>query len=175
MTLGENENDPAPLDPPFTDTPTDTAPKRGRGRPKKNLGAAFAQEIFTPRDKAPKTVKSSAPKWNKEADVAKALETTFGAISFGVSLLNQADGAAIDQGSPALINALIDLARTDHKFRKYLESFAAPGKYGPLVIAFGGIALPIAANHGLFNMFSKKDTDNLEPTDSPNPEVTHVP
>lgn len=156
MTLGENDL-PEILDDPIFDpinsTREDTPPlseKRGRGRPRKP-------------DSAPK--KSALPKasWPKAGGVAKSLTVTFEGIVLGVGLLNVNDSQAIEAGAPDLIQALIDLGTTDTRYRRYLEAMATPGKFGPLIIASSAIILPIAANHGLFNMFNKPTPDTINP------------
>lgn len=162
MTLGEQD----PIDDlgAFTGDPafSDTEPKR-KGRPpgaKNKISSA-------PVDKAPKGMRAPKSQWSEEASVIRSLNTTIEAIGLGVGLLNKFDGNAITAGGPDLVEALVNLGRDDKRFRRYLEAMSAPGKYGPIVMATGAIALPIAANHGLFDMFSKKPSANLEPTEEP--------
>lgn len=158
MTLGEDvlEVD----NPPFSDP--DTEPKR-KGRPP----GAKNKVSSAPTDRAPKGMRAPKSQWLQEASVIRSLNTTIEAIGLGVGLLNQIDGNAITAGGPDLVEALVNLGRDDKRFRRYLEAMSAPGKYGPIVMATGAIALPIAANHGLFNMFSKSKSDNLRDTQEP--------
>ena len=125
--------------------------KRGPGRPKG----------YSPKaDTAPKgtKVRAAAPKgatWANAKSVEATLTQTLEGIGLGVKLLNSFDGETIIAGAPKLSSALVDLATNDPRYRKFLESASAPGKYGPLLIAVGGIALPIAMNHGLFDVKPK--------------------
>lgn len=61
----------------------------------------------------------------------------------------QKDGDTLYKFGPKVAHELVVLADDDPRMRKILERLAAPGKYGPLVIALGGLALGLAANHGL--------------------------
>ena len=154
MSLGEI--DPVIEDDPITleDTPP-ISEKRGRGRPRKN-------------DTAPKKTGLPKASWPKAAGVGRSLQVSFDGIALGVALLNQKDALAIEEGAPDLIAAMIELGTNDSRYRRYLEAMAAPGKFGPIIIASSAIVLPIAANHGLFTMFSKSKPDNL--ITSPNME-----
>lgn len=79
----------------------------------------------------------------------------------GLRLVNPADGKVIAEGGPAVIHELVELAKTDAKFRKPLEMLATPGKYGPLGLALMGVIVPIMANHGLLPQF---EISGLTPT-----------
>ena len=126
----------------------DTPPgKRGPGRPKG----------YSPKaDKAPKGNTPKGNNWASAKAIEVSLNETIMGIGLGVKLLNSFDGEIIIDGAPKLSKALVDLATNDPRYRKYLESASAPGKYGPLLMAVGGIALPIAMNHGLFDIKPKK-------------------
>ena len=164
MVLGE---DVVEVDnPPFSEA---EEPKR-KGRPPGAKNKNTLGDVFAPKDKAPKGIKAPRAQWSEEASVVRSLNTSLELIGLGVTIINVIDGEAIISGSPALVEALVNLGRDDKRFRRYLEAMSAPGKYGPIVMASGSILLPIAANHGLFTMFTTKRDDNLTPTQI-NPEV----
>ena len=149
MTLGDDEVE----DIEFSDTPEPA--RKGRPPGAKNKVAS---------DKAPKGIKPPKVSWPEEAGVIRSLTTSLEAIGLGVGLLNKVDGESIIAGAPGLVEAMVNLGRDDKRMRKYLEAMSAPGKYGPIIMATGSILLPIAANHGLFEGFGKKKSDNLETT-----------
>jgi hypothetical protein len=60
------------------------------------------------------------------------------------------DGVTIANGAAALGDAVGDLADENPVIRKALERMFRVSTYGKLVMAVGAIAVPIAANHGLF-------------------------
>jgi hypothetical protein len=95
------------------------------------------------------TARSGNGGWAKAPEVERVLTSLIGYLGAGLTLLNAEDGAIVAEGGPAVVHELIELGKTDRKIRKYLEQIAAPGKYGPLMFALMGIAVPIAANHGL--------------------------
>jgi len=136
-------------------------PKRGPGRPKG----------YSPtKDKAPKGASPRGNTWVNAKSIEVSLNETIMGIGLGVKLLNSFDGETIISGAPKLSSALVDLATNDPRYRKYLESASAPGKYGPLIMAVGGIALPIAMNHGLFDPKPKKVEEiKVDPVFDPTP------
>ena len=133
----------------------DTAPEQAKRKPGRPKG-------YSPlKDKAP----NSGPKvsWASANAIEDSLNATIKGIALGVELLNKEDGATIAKGGPALAKAMVDLARNDPRYRKYLETMSAPGKWGPLVMSVGAIALPIAFNHNLFTPKPKKVAPTPDP------------
>ena len=124
--------------------PVDDAPKRGRGRPPKDKSA-------TPDDKAPKRPATPPPVkgWTRAIEIENILFKYLQAISLGVTFLNADDGQIISQGAADLAHELVELGKVDKRMRGILESMAAPGKYGGLMLASGAIIIPIAMNHNL--------------------------
>jgi hypothetical protein len=96
-----------------------------------------------------KTGSSSNRGWNKAVEVENSLNRIVAGLGMGLSLINEIDGSIVAQGGPAVTHELVELAKTDKTLRKYLEWIAAPGKYGPLVMAVTGLLFPIAVNHNL--------------------------
>ena len=124
--------------------PIDDAPKRGRGRPPKDKSA-------TPEDKAPKrpATPPTVRGWTRAVEIENILYKYFQGLSLGISFLNAADGEIFSQGAASLAHELVELGKVDKRMRSILESMAAPGKYGGLLIASGSIIIPIAMNHNL--------------------------
>lgn len=120
----------------------DEPPKRGRGRPKKDASN-------TPTDKAPQRPTVNVKGWNRAAEIEGILFKYLQGISLGVSFINDADGQIISKGAADLAHELTELGKVDKRFRSMLESIAAPGKYGGLLLASGAIVIPIAINHNL--------------------------
>lgn len=141
--------------------------KRGRGRPKKEASESAG-------DKPPKrphqptvTVKG----WSRAAEIEGVLFKYLQGISLGVSFLNDVDGQIISNGAADLAHELVELGKVDRRMRSMLESIAAPGKYGGLILASGAIIVPIAINHNLIPQLDlgsltknavKKETDLQE-------------
>jgi len=136
MVMTENDSD--------AFAPVDDAPKRGRGRPPKDKSA-------TPDDKAPKrpTTPNPVKGWSRAVEIENILYKYFQGLSLGISFLNAADGEIFSQGAASLAHELVELGKVDKRMRSILESMAAPGKYGGLLIASGSIIIPIAMNHNL--------------------------
>lgn len=87
--------------------------------------------------------------WPEAAFVEASLNKMFALAGMGVAIANAKDGQIIAKGGPDVSKALVQLAIDDTSLRKYLMYLTTPGKYGPLIMACMGIALPIAQNHGL--------------------------
>lgn len=87
--------------------------------------------------------------WAKGDEVERALTRVLKIFGAGVAWVNPKDGTIIAKGGPAVSRELVNLARAKKDLRPYLEWLAAPGVYGPLVMALATIVLPIMANHKL--------------------------
>lgn len=85
--------------------------------------------------------------------MAAALKAYFDSLGLAVGMVNEADGRVIADGSDKVVEELINLARVDIRIRKLLIKLAAPGKYGPLLLAVSPILIGIAANHNLLPQF----------------------
>lgn len=140
--------------------PVDDAPKRGRGRPRKDESAPKSNE-----DKPPRRPSAAPPSkgWTRAAEVEKIIYNYLTGIAAGVAFVNVDDAAAISDGAARLAHELVELGRIDKKYREYLEALTKPGKYGGVLIATGAIVLPIAINHNLIpqlNIPFVKQEDN---------------
>lgn len=122
---------------------TNAVIKPARGRTPKNC------------DEHRNTKPGTGPKksWAKATQVEAALNKYVDGLSLVVSLVNPVDGTIIAKGTPAVVHEIIELARVDPKLRKTLEAISAPGKYGPLMLALGSLALPLMVNHKLLPQF----------------------
>lgn len=129
--------------------PIDDAPKR-RGRPPKDRNAEPKE------DKPPKRAAGTPPikGWTRAAEVEKVLYNYLTALSAGVAFINVGDSVAIADGSARLAHELVELGKIDKRYRGYLETLCAPGKYGGVLLATGAIVLPIAINHNLIPQFN---------------------
>jgi len=122
---------------------------KGRGRPPK-----FCEEHKGGKSTALpgfNTAKSniSGRSWPKAAEIETLLSNHVRMLGAGLALVNEVDGTVIATGGPDVIHELVELAKTDKGLRRYLEWLATPGKYAPLILAIGGVAMPILANHDL--------------------------
>ena len=148
-------------------TPIDAAPKRGRGRPPKSDKPVDNTDKPPRRPNTPPPVKG----WTRANEIENILFKYLQGISLAVSFVNDADGQIISQGSADLAHELVELGKVDKRMRSMLESIAAPGKYGGLMLASGAIIIPIAINHNLIPQLDlglltknavKKETDLQE-------------
>ncbi len=106
-----------------------------------------------PPKRPPESKKARARSWPQEKSVATALKAYFDSLGLMVGMVNEADGKIIAEGSDKVVEELINLARVDIKIRKLLIKLAAPGKYGPLLLAVSPILIGVAANHNLLPQF----------------------
>ncbi len=100
--------------------------------------------------------------WPKSEQVKELLHTYVNGIAFGVGVFDQTDRLIIETKGPAVVDELVELAKTDKTLRKYLEWIATPGKYAPLTVAVGSLLLPIAINHGLLGFVIPKQNEGGE-------------
>lgn len=87
---------------------------------------------------------------NVEKNLVASVEVMAGALLFlphGSPLY--LDGSALYASGPKIVHELVVLAEEDKRLRATLEKLAAPGKFGPLVLACGSLILTVTANHGL--------------------------
>lgn len=134
---GAVQLDPSVLDtdaPPVIPEPADAAPKRGRGRPP---GAKTGSG------------KPRGPSWAKAASVEKSLNEFVGLAAAGLVFVNREDSRIIAEGGPRIVHELVELAKVEPALRRYLELSAAPGKYGPLIVATLAVIIPVMVNHNL--------------------------
>ena len=125
-----------------------TRPLGSKNRPKVGSEDSLEEPNLSLKpDKPPKDRKPQGPIWKEAASVEKTLTNTIETLGLGVGFINTVDGQIIEQGAAPLAKALVDLATVDAKYRKIIQGASAPGKYGPLIMAIGGIAIPIAKNH----------------------------
>ena len=130
-----------------------TRPKGSRNKPKDpsdfddqlREGTGGGSPDTPPSGRRPQTPKG--PVWKEAPSVLKTLTHTIETLGLGVGFINKIDGQYIEEGAEPLAKALVDIATVDPKFRRILVGASAPGKYGPLVMAIAGIAVPIAKNH----------------------------
>lgn len=84
------------------------------------------------------------------AALRDALDATWGGI--GTVLMFAGDSycaeAVMDRG-PKVTEALLELARQNDRVRRVLETFATGSAWSGVAMAGLGVAVPIAAHHGL--------------------------
>ena len=97
--------------------------------------------------------------WSQAREVETLLTNYVIGIGTGVKFLNETDGVVIVTNGPAVVHELVELAKSDKNLQKYLLWFATPGRYGPLLMALGGVAIPILANHDMIPKFSIPGND----------------
>jgi hypothetical protein len=82
-------------------------------------------------------------------EIRIALGALFTIIGAALQFYNQVDGLIFVEKSPAVIDALIGIARTNDKVREVLLNFATVSGYGALASALIMMIIPIAANHNM--------------------------
>lgn len=108
-------------------------------------------------DTPPRTVESTkskgAPKRTTTTGRKKALKTrlqsSFGQFGVAVSIFNRFDGQVILEGSEGLAEALDHWANESPTVKRTLEAFLTTSTVAEVLVALGGMAIPIAANHNL--------------------------
>ena len=130
-----------------------------------------------PNDSAPKGQSAPRGSWPEGNAIQASFTDTLQGIGLLVEKVNKDDGQSIYKGASKLSEALVDLARKDPRYRKYLEKGSQPGKYGPIIMASGSILLPIAMNHGLLDgLFGPKKEKKAKPVETPRADgVTATP
>lgn len=124
--------------------------KPARGRTPKYCGEHKGAGNRSTGSRSATTGKS----WSQAKEVETLLTQYVVGVGTGVKFLNEFDGTVIVQSGPAVVHELVELAKSDKNLQKYLLWFATPGRYGPLLMALGGVALPIMMNHDLVPKFS---------------------
>jgi hypothetical protein len=92
--------------------------------------------------------KPSSPS-RKSKDLRGKLQVSIGLVGTGVGLLDKYDGKVIDNGAPALAEALADWADADPKARKIIEMMAFDAPWFGVCMVLVSMGFPIAAHHGL--------------------------
>ena len=120
--------------------------------------------VTPPPDSAPRNQREPGGiSWPEGKAIQDSLTNTLEGLGYGVKLLNKSDGQDIIDGAAKLSEALVDLARKEPGYRKYLQTASVPGEFSPLIVASGAIIVPIAINHGLFDgLFGKKKEKPIE-------------
>lgn len=115
---------------------------------------------------APKTAGKATSRtgWKKAPEVEAALNGLFAGAGWLVGIVEPFDGDVIKAGSPNVTRELINLAKDDKQLQRYLEWLATPGKYGPLILAVGGMVVPIAIHHGALNLLTPKPKQDTPDT-----------
>ncbi len=134
-----------------SDAFTDPTPKRGRGRPKKEDSDKPDSADKPPKNRSPQP--PSVKGWSRAVEIENIIFKYLSGVSLAVSFLSADDAQIIQNGAADLAHELVELGKVDKRFRSVLESLAAPGKYGGLLIASGSIIIPIAMNHNLIPSF----------------------
>ena len=102
---------------------------------------------------------TSGKGWREAREIEALLNQYVIGIGTGVTFVNKFDGEVIVTSGPAVVHELVELAKSDKNLQKYLTWLATPGKYGPLLLALGGVAIPILANHDVLPKFSLPTND----------------
>lgn len=92
---------------------------------------------------------ASGKSWPRAKEIETHLTDSLILMGKGVGLLNEFDGAVIQAQGPAVVTALVELAKDDKTLQRYLVWMASPGKYGPLLMACGSVVFPILMNHNM--------------------------
>jgi hypothetical protein len=85
----------------------------------------------------------------KDARLRQDLTTMLGGVGMALMLVEPFDGLVIVDRTPATVDALMEVAAQNPKFRKTLEQMVTVSVWSQVSLAVAGIALPIAAHHGI--------------------------
>jgi hypothetical protein len=85
----------------------------------------------------------------KDARLRQDLTTMLGGVGMALMLVETYDGLVIMDRTPATVDALMEVAAQNPKFRKTLEQMVTVSVWSQVSLAVAGIALPIAAHHGI--------------------------
>lgn len=123
---------------PGLDYQTESKPKRRR-RTKEEIASQESGTGTTVRGKLGKELE----------EIRTALSSLFTIIATALQFYNRVDGMIFAEKSPAVIDALLGICRTNDKVREMMLRFATVSGYGALVSAIAMMAIPMAANHDL--------------------------
>jgi hypothetical protein len=139
---------------------SETTGKRRRGRPAtkrdestgdslpKETNAADAPLKPPPAAKEPKPAARGAGRPSSRDKLEQSLAEQLGAIALTLSLFNPRDGQAIMRRAPECAASLARLADQNPKIKRLLESGMTSSAWLGVAIAFGGLGMELAANHG---------------------------
>jgi hypothetical protein len=85
----------------------------------------------------------------KDARLRQDLTTMLGSVGMALMLVESYDGLVVMDRTPATVDALMEVAAQNPKFRKTLEQMVTVSVWSQVSLAVAGIALPIAAHHGI--------------------------
>ncbi len=93
---------------------------------------------------------SAKPKTMTQAQLKKALASSFELLGFGIGTLDTFDGEVIVNNADDMAGALIELGKTNPSVMKWLENLVGVSAWGGVVTVFGvKVVAPIAIHHGL--------------------------
>lgn len=159
MFMESGESDPAPN---RDDKPTKLCAEPGCSNPSALTPTGRQGKYCEVHKKSNSGTKASKPtqnrtKWAKAPEVENALNQLTNFLALGVAGLAvsaDSDALALDaqvlnKGMPKVNHELVELAKNDPSFQKYLNWLASPGKYGALTMASLAVIVPILGNHNL--------------------------
>ena len=133
--------------------PPGEKPYNGRGKRPKWLREMIARGEVTPPKNRRQSFTGSSESSNRSSatdrKIRDGLNALFGTVATVTMFANEKDAQIIARQSPAVVDACVNLARQDEKFRAMLLAMLTGGAYTQLTIAIIGLILPILANHKL--------------------------
>lgn len=84
-----------------------------------------------------------------QANLHQQLLGTIGTVGIAVMAFNQFDGMCVMNGADNLAKSLVGVAEINPSVRKALEAAMTATAWSSVAVAIAGIAIPIAANHGV--------------------------
>lgn len=117
-----------------------TALYGGRGAKPK-----YCEDHKTNRPKAA----ASSGRMTKDARLRQDLATMMGTLGFALMMVEAYDGLVVIDRTEATVDALMDVAEHEPKVKKILEQMVTVSVWGQVSMAVAGLALPIAAHHGV--------------------------
>ena len=123
--------------------PTDTAPKRKRGRPKGSTNASKLLPV---------------------SDIKDGISSFLSLLGMGVSMVDAYDGSVIIKGAEPLADSIAQMAAKDKKIHAQLTKALRAGSYAAVATAAMPMAISIGVNHGVLPPFLPIMDTGVEPT-----------
>jgi hypothetical protein len=92
---------------------------------------------------------ASTSRMSKDERLRQDLTTMLGTVGFALVMVEPYDGLVVIDRAPATVDALMAVAADNPKVRKVLEQMVSVSVWGQVSMAVAGLALPIAAHHGI--------------------------
>lgn len=140
-------------------TASDTIPDQsGTGAAKRPVGRPRKAGSKAPSDRKPRAPKPTAPpqgskptgRPSNDRRARDSVERAVSLVGLLLAMVNEADGSIVIEAAPALAEQVVEVAKKHPKvYAMLVDTSKATPYLGAATVLGLGIALPIAANHGV--------------------------